>query len=373
MNHLEFTGALLRMYRLDRNWSQETLCSGICTVSYLSKIEQGKAQPNDALLQDLFGRMDIPWQTVSEEEGAIICEQIFEAVFADDRNGIERCKEEGLLRQEGLAMGVKYLDYLVLRAYCFKEVALIPEQMYPLLDNRQKCLLLLLQEQAEEAMKQYPCALTIQAAGMKAYANGAYAQALELLQRAYDLACQEGYAEIMMYCQVYMANCYSDLRNIPNMLSHCKIAKRLANLLGDEELLQTIEYNIASTRIECGDYQAGYSYFSNLIKPSVLDLHKLAICCEMLNKQQEAIRALDIADKSAQGLEKQMCKLVRYRLENPSYLKESAYEELLLTTFRSLQKEKSAGYARFHLSRVEEWCTANRQYRMAYEIIRDFL
>ena len=56
MNASVFAGALLRMVRLEKNWSQETLCQGICTVSYLSKIEQGKAQPNDALLRDLLGR-----------------------------------------------------------------------------------------------------------------------------------------------------------------------------------------------------------------------------------------------------------------------------------------------------------------------------
>ena len=46
-----FPSALIRYERLKRNWSQEGLCDGICAVSYLSKIEQGKAEPNPQLLQ----------------------------------------------------------------------------------------------------------------------------------------------------------------------------------------------------------------------------------------------------------------------------------------------------------------------------------
>ena len=40
----QFIGILIRRERLRQNYSQEGLCRGICAVSYLSKIEQGKVQ-----------------------------------------------------------------------------------------------------------------------------------------------------------------------------------------------------------------------------------------------------------------------------------------------------------------------------------------
>ena len=49
MENERIAGALLRVLRLQRNWSQETLCHGICAVSYLSKIEQGKAHTTPSL------------------------------------------------------------------------------------------------------------------------------------------------------------------------------------------------------------------------------------------------------------------------------------------------------------------------------------
>ena len=58
---MDYVGFLLRRERLRRNWSQEGLCKGICTVSYLSKIEQGKAAASDELLGLLLKRMDLQW------------------------------------------------------------------------------------------------------------------------------------------------------------------------------------------------------------------------------------------------------------------------------------------------------------------------
>ena len=43
----QLCGFLLRRERVRRGWSQDGLCRGICAVSYLSKIEQGKAAPTE--------------------------------------------------------------------------------------------------------------------------------------------------------------------------------------------------------------------------------------------------------------------------------------------------------------------------------------
>ena len=43
-------GQLIRAERLRRGWSQEGLCRGVCAVSYLSKIEQGKAEASEEVL-----------------------------------------------------------------------------------------------------------------------------------------------------------------------------------------------------------------------------------------------------------------------------------------------------------------------------------
>ena len=55
-------GFIIRKYRQERKWSQSSLCRGICAVSYLSKIEQGKAEGSPEVLTLLFRRLGIPWR-----------------------------------------------------------------------------------------------------------------------------------------------------------------------------------------------------------------------------------------------------------------------------------------------------------------------
>ena len=54
-----YLGALISRERLRNDWSMEGLCKGICSVSYLSKIENGKAEPSQQILQLLLARLDL--------------------------------------------------------------------------------------------------------------------------------------------------------------------------------------------------------------------------------------------------------------------------------------------------------------------------
>lgn len=80
-----FPSALIRYERLKRNWSQEGLCEGICAVSYLSKIEQGKAEPSDDILQALMRRLDLEWHGGEEaQEVRGLLEELLEAELSMD-------------------------------------------------------------------------------------------------------------------------------------------------------------------------------------------------------------------------------------------------------------------------------------------------
>ena len=59
----KFLGALIRRERLRRNFSQEGLCRGVCAVSYLSKIEQGKVEAGEDILLPLLRRLGVDYET----------------------------------------------------------------------------------------------------------------------------------------------------------------------------------------------------------------------------------------------------------------------------------------------------------------------
>ena len=108
-----------------------------------------------------------------------------------------------------------------------------------------------------------------------------------------------------------------------------------------------------------------------------MDLHKRAVCLEKLGRRDQAREALDQARQASaffpsREIADDMCQLVRYRLEHPEYLKDAAYGEMLLRLFETLRRELPMGYVLFHLPWVEEWYVANRQYRQAWQLMRDF-
>ena len=67
----DIAGLLIRQARLQRDWSQEGLCRGICAPSYLSKIEQGKAAPSPEVTELLLHRLGLVW--TPEPEGLAPC------------------------------------------------------------------------------------------------------------------------------------------------------------------------------------------------------------------------------------------------------------------------------------------------------------
>ena len=54
-------GALIRQLRMERNYSQAGLAHGICAPSYLSKIEQGQAEPGPEILDRLFAALGVEY------------------------------------------------------------------------------------------------------------------------------------------------------------------------------------------------------------------------------------------------------------------------------------------------------------------------
>ena len=55
-------GLIIRNRRQEREWSQAALCTGICEVSYLSRIERGKVEGSSEVLDLLFQRLGIQWR-----------------------------------------------------------------------------------------------------------------------------------------------------------------------------------------------------------------------------------------------------------------------------------------------------------------------
>lgn len=375
---MSFVGLLIRRERLRRDWSQKGLCRGICAVSYLSKIEQGKAEPSQQVLTLLLERLGVHWYTgETARKAQLLADQLFDAFCSMDQ-GRQSALLTELDRERDLYLNTaSMLDLMLLEGICRNRRNPELEDLLPALSVEQRGLWMLLEDRPEEAFQLLPLPVTCALAGHADYTAGRYARAQQRLRKAFDQAAEECRPYLMLFCRTLLGNCASDLNDDQDTLYHYTAAERLARALREENYLRDIRYNLASTQMQFGRYEEAYGYFSRVEQPTIMDLHKLAICCEGLGRPQEALAALDRAeqaqcpcpDRDLAGL---MCRVVRYRLEHPGYLKEEAYGELLLDCFSRLQQELPVGYAAFHLPWVMEWHTVRRQYKQALETLKEF-
>lgn len=374
---LLFPGAVIRRERLRRNWSQEGLCRGICAVSYLSKIEQGKSEASSEILHLLFQRLELPWYDDDEtlRMAKSLTGRCYEALFSCDEAALETLRGEFASTKARLTNSPYALDAAILHGFLSQPRQAADGTLEPFFDRRQLALQRLLQGRHDEALRLYPCAYLYLMAGLDMYETGrSYAAALEHLSQAYDMAAREGRVHVMLLARTYMGTCYGNQLDLENMNAQYQLARRLAQALGDRDMLESLAYNAAATYLEAGRYDEAYDYFASVAQPTRMDLHKLAVCCEKLGRREQALSALDRADGLPEEgpLAAQMCQLVRFRLEHEDYLRRAEYGQALLKVFDECRRTRPIGYAAFHLPWVLEWHTASRQYRAAYELIRDF-
>lgn len=366
---MNYQGYLIYRIRIQGHWSQAKLCKGICTVSYLSKIETGKAEPSEDILRLLLERLGLKSDKAIEAEAAELADQSWEALFEGRFAKLNvLLKDIELKRYEAVPA---WLDLALLTSQKPLETAL-----ESCMDTRQLALQRILQGQEAEAVRLLPDAYTYLMLGIAEYKTGNYSAAIDALQVAYDFASREGKVRIMLEAKLHLGNTYCNLQDLPNMERHYCVGQRLAEDLQDERALQAIGYNTASAWIEIGRYEDAYAWFSKQ-HPTLMILHKLAICCEKTGRREEALHALKQAevmddDQMEPSLAGQLLQVVRYRLDHPDYLAREDYGSLLLDTFMQLRKNMPAGYAIFHLPWVLEWYKANRQYKKACELMEEF-
>lgn len=367
---MKHRGMLIFRERMRRNWSQEGLCRGICTVSYLSKIENGRAEPSEEILRLLLERLDLHTDPEAEAAARAIADGAWELLLSGRLEAFHSLPlREHAETYRAAAAG---LDLMLL---CAGEP--VEPALEDILSPRQLALQRLLQGREDEAAALLPCAYCFWRQGTAAYERGNDAAALESLQAGYDLAAREGAPHLMLLCRMFIGNIYCNRQDMENLSRHYAVARRLARALGDEEALSVMEYNTAASQMETGDYASPLAYFSRLEDPGAMALHKLAICLEKTGRKEEALAALDRAESAPcdfppRDLVSGMCGIVRLRLLHGDYLSRADYGEQLVNLFERCRRELPAGYARFHLPWMLEWLTANRRYRQAFELMQTF-
>lgn len=391
-----WVGFLLKHYRLKLNFSQSGVCKGICTVSYLSKIENGTAQPSEEVIEQLFKALGIKscWNEAVLKQGEKLLTAYFDQVFhhedtSESSEAIRACLKDAEINPLYLAFKLFEIQeaQLQLNVEAMKEQLNQLQPFIGFMDEKMLFVYELLVGKAfnEEAESAYlkadqlnPCSISKLKIASLYYEKGQFQKALQYCKKAYDLAAYEGNISVMSEVSIIEGGCYCNLYQFDLMI---QTYERCLNLNRDNSHLRSdIKYNIGATYLETGCYEKAYEYLIEA-EPGRLDplskfltYHKLSLVLYYLNRHSESLDYIEKAEAvlneeqiqdHCEDIYAKMIQVVRMMSEgkmNEEYLK------LLEEVYEDCGKRIIFGFQQFHGHMLIDAYKANRRYKEALQL-----
>ncbi|WP_198524871.1 tetratricopeptide repeat protein [Niameybacter massiliensis] len=408
--HTPLLGSLIKKYRLEQNMSQESLCQGICVVSYLSKIEAGLVTPSQDILEGLTQALGIHYELEEAflKEGEVLFNDYFHALsfFLEDK--VALLQEHILENYNTYLFSPLMLEALLVQANIQNETHDLKlletlddlEHSFKFLTSSQKALFYLFKGCAliymkteptkgfntlEQALAYERSGFMLFAVGKQHYRLGHYNLSLNYMEEAYEMCIKEGNLRCALYSALNIAGVYSSIRNMFLMEKYSKLIINLATSLGEDDSLYTAYYNLGATYLEIKDYEKALTYCERALHlrkdsphPDVMNYHKLALIHHQLGNLEKAHDFLDRAYNcylacSIHGtpLTKTMLDIVKITLDDPNYLHNSEYGTLLESVYNQVGEAIHFGFKQFHGNYLIDYYKANRRYKEALAITEE--
>lgn len=321
-----YTGYLIRRERLAQNLSQEGLCRGICAASYLSKIESGSAEPGEDIIDRLFEALGIDFirdgRLIADAQRML--ERFFFLMDADEPCEEEKAffeaNREKLARSE-FALRLSVFDFVAgAQLYNREETLSRLAQIEPFMESlalREMQWVLIVKAEYQDS-KQDEWDVLARAARLGAYSlvtykqavsafqRGWYSQCMELAERAYAQAAEEGSAATMIWSAFLMGTCACnryDMALAKRYYDRVHALTRGYRMNMDDY----IAYNLGSTYLEYGEDEQALRHLEtarekkNDAAHNILLHQKLAILDQRMGKREKGLAHLSLAKKHFAG------------------------------------------------------------------------
>lgn len=382
-------GYLLKMERIRQNKGQKEVCYGICTPSYLSKIEHGTADPDIEILKKLYERLGIVIESDKNEIENL--QEKIEAYFKNLEYNIENHIYEELLRKKAvLAYSVCAIDWLIIQAMekedTYEELTQCKEFMnrrqlgyYAIISslhwhsfipkNREEDLwkkkMIL-----EESKNAYDILQNSYAYNWLVEANymaGDYAKVHQMESTLIALAVREGNTYALADYYMLDGSAYACL-NMEEMMMQCyeRAMKLLQNTNWKNEL-QGVYYNIGATLISSEKYEEAMEYLNKIEEPDFSVQHKKAMIMIRTGRIEEGKNFLKMAEEIA--LNNPLSKSDELKIKEAyfecesGFLEKETYVETLEELVKVLEKEKHFGHVYFYKDVILAAYKSQRKYK----------
>lgn len=392
-------GTLIRRLRLERGYSEAGLAHGICAASYLSKIEQGHAEPGADILDRLFAALGVTYcrdaalLSEAEEHLAAYYEarerewdassharwleaeaerlrysdlclsmEIWQSYLALDRNDPDTAGQQ-LKQLEGQTMDTEQsYRYLLACSICSKDA--------------EAALQLLLQ-----AARQRPCAMIRYLIAGNLYHLGQYGRSIEAADQAYSMGAEEGDLYVLIWSSFLLGSCYTAV-DMGFAEKYYRRSIRLGSLT--EPMLESwVAYNLGASYLEWGDPEKALFWLNksrtggdDADRHDLLLFQKRALACIQLNRREEAEQALREAEQRLCGFQTDwerrtytdMVRFARLLLEDR---RDDGYETLLKRIYAEAGEQLGFGFRRFYSRYLIELYRSQRRYKDALGIMAE--
>ncbi len=410
-------GRLLKYHRLQQGLKQDYVCKGICTVSHLSKVENGKTNAPQSLVRAIFKRLNITYC----DEGTFIEEykELLENAFRDIVYNRSVDEIYSALSQVDAALSASplFVDYLI-----FKRVYGLSK--WQSLESDSELLLLL---QIEDVMDQTQrgwfyyvlassdipikdistnlsmvikdkddCFVWAQAMLGSSYIlssrmiyhyfHGRYDIALGIVDEAVHYALKEGNASALAMIYLMSGNCFAARGMVEEAYPHYQRARQLFYDLNRPDKLAAIDYNLGATQLENERYDKAKYYFEKGLTHSKIsetqlfsfyeklallhgELEQKHLARRYLIKAQGALLALTKLPEKHRAIYNLRLSLAALRIVD-NYQDLLEYRNVLEKLCRQLRENTdiSWGYFNFYKRYLHDLYCRQRQYKKALRL-----
>lgn len=392
-----FNGFLLRQERMKKNYSQAGICKGICTPSYLCKIEQGKAEPSQDILVKLFHTLGIQYCT--DQKLILKAESFFQKFFSmiEVEEDITECKaffDHYSKELEASELHIEYHIYLFY-IYILNDPSLaLKEKIYleklkSYMNEKLKaiyyyfCAVLIgKNKEAIEYLKKSihlsPSSYYYYYLGKILFHIGDYEECIVNAEKAYRLAFEDGNPYVLISSSFLVGSCHCFYHNHHSAKLYYERAIALTR--GYKiKVKDYAYYNLATSFLETADYQEALYYFDKVKKLDEDEAHffiylqKMAYLYLKMDDMEKAKEKINDMKKILVNLNNNV-DIYRIMLENleimikKDYLKDSRYEETLIYLYNKVEDVLGYGLKRFYAIKWIELLKTQRKYKEALQI-----
>jgi HTH-type transcriptional regulator, quorum sensing regulator NprR len=324
-------GEKIRYFRKVKNLSQQELAAGICSIPYLSKIENGVTKPSDEIKQHLAARLEIRLESINENEIIRNYVDLFYSLYQKDYETAEQ-KFQTLTATHTQSIDEEILHkifksiYLLLAKDETQEVQVLLNEVAYIdgVMNGEKAFYYLLargqlsfftndfenalhyflkaEKQLEEnRFQEWEKGYLLYVIGVTA--NHLYKNivALEYTKQALAIFEKNYFFKRCADCRIVLAIIHLRIRNLDESTKQLLLAETIANTFDDEVLMGIIYHNLGSIATHRGEKEKAIELFSRSmdakekepLSAKIMTIHALVKEYQKTNQPEKGLELID--------------------------------------------------------------------------------